>query len=256
MQRHAKLLHRLAVALLAFAMVAGSLQLGSSDEPLAHAASGRFSPFYAEDELPAFPNALEYPLGDDLSVNGVPVRLSHFTTRTSAIEVRDFYLREFEAREVPTKLVRTKDGGFSIAGMIAGGRAQAVVVIAPGESETDVFPSVYPFTLSEAEIAETVPDDDVPFSDGAVAIMKIADQGKGDVVTYQEPLLSMNAAVAHVKTQMSARGWTIRAAESGRQLSQIELVRGPRTARINLTPYQYQPTGVSVVAEYGGAEEE
>ena len=256
MKRHAKLLNRLAVAILAFAVVAGSLQLGSTDEPLAHAASGRFSPYYADDELPAFPNALEYPLGESLSVNGVPVRLSHFSTRTPAIEVRDFYLREFEARGVPTRVVKSADGGYSVSGMVAGGAAQAVVVIAPGEQATDVFPSIYPFALSEAELAATVADEDVPFSDGAVAIMKIADQGKGDVVTYQEPLLSMNQAVGHVKTQMTARGWSVTAAESGRKLSQIELARGPRTARINLTPFQYQPTGVSVVAEYGQAAEE
>lgn len=256
MRRHAKLLHRLAVVLIAFALVAGSLQLGATDEPVAYAASGRFSPYYSEDELPAFPNALEYPLGDNLSVNGLPMRLSHFSTRTSAVEVRDFYLQEFEARGVSTKVVKTADGGFSLSGMISGGSALAVVVISAAGEETEVFPAIYPFALSEDDIAETVPDEDVPFSNGAVGIMKIGDQGQGQVVTYQEPLLSMNAAVEHVKTQMVARGWSIRAAEAGRKLSQIELVRGAQTARINLTPYQSQPTGVSVVAEYGHTEEE
>ncbi|MGI5864661.1 MAG: hypothetical protein ACOX6T_21795 [Myxococcales bacterium] len=256
MRRPARLLNHLAVALIAFAVVAGSLQLGSTDGPTAHADPGRFSPYYSDDELPAYPNALEYPLGDDLSVNGVPVRLSHFTTRASAIEVRDFYLREFAARGVPTKVVKADNGGFTVAGMVAGGAAQAVVVIAPGETETDVFPSVYPFALSESELADTVPDEEVPFSDAAVAIMKFADKGQGEVVTYQEPLLPMNAALDHIKRQMSARGWSLTAAESSRKLARLEFARGGRTARINLTAFQYSAAGVHVVAEYGNGEQE
>jgi hypothetical protein len=250
-------LHYCAVALLGVGLVAAALQLGGGREQTAVAAPP-MAPYFADDELPVYPNASEYPLGDALSVNGLPMRLPHFSTGDSAVRVRDFYLEAFARMGVKTRLISTMDGGFSVSAVVSGGSGQAVVLIAPRGRTTEVFPSVFPVAADALE--PQVADSDVPFSPNAVGLLKLGDKadGQGEAVNWQEPLMKVSEAAAFVKDEMARRGWGIAQFDqhhgSKGSGARVVALKAGRKAVFLLTPYQHQPVGAAVVAQYATEE--
>lgn len=235
-------------------LVALSLGFDSTGVPQA-GAGGRPEPYYRDDELPGYPNALEYPLGDGLTVNGVPFRLSHFTTDDPAARVRDYYLAAFEKMNAPHKLFKTAGGGFTITAAVSGGASQAVVAIAPHKDVTEVFPSVFPMMAGPPE--DILGDTDLPYSPTAVGVMKVSDKARmGDVFTWQEPLSTVAGAMARLKEELPRRGWALTSFQPRLPKGEGHLValKGPRQVRLALTPYRSQSQGVSVVAVYTPVE--
>jgi hypothetical protein len=241
---------------LAAVVVAGSLELGSSREPVAHASPAP-APYYREDELPAYPNALEYPLGDSLAVNGLAVRISHFSTRDSADRVRDTYVQAFERMGARPQVFESTEGGFTVSATVAGGAGQAVVVVSPRKASTEVFPSVFPLAGRPGE--PLTADEEIPFSENAVGVTRVADRAGevGEVVSYHEPLLKVKQVADHVRTEMARRGWSMSALNEklGKNGVQVDFVKGTRLAQFAITPYSFDAVGSAVVARYGGAEE-
>ena len=245
-----------ASVLLAAGLVAASLGLGPSATPPASAAPPRTT-YYADDELPAYPNALEYPLGDDLSVNGLSFRLSHFSTPDPADQVRDYYLAVFEQWKAPAKVIRTRGGGYNVTATVAGGATHAVVAISPRKGSTEVFPSVFPLQVTTAD--PVVDDQDVPFSPSAVGIMKLADKGKdGETYSWQEPTMTVGAAAAWLKDELPRRGWGLTRSDLhvGKGGAEVGAVKGERRVTLHLSPYRSQPQGASVLAVYDGLGEQ
>ena len=242
-------------SLMGVALVAAGLGLGSSAEPTAVAQMVP-APYYAENELPGYPNTLEFPLGDALAVNGLPVRLSHFSTKDPALRVRDFYVDFFAAQGAPHKVIPTTDGGFTVAGLVAGGKAQAVVVISPRKLTTEVFPSVIP--MSGETYGSLTPEDDIPFSNSAVGMTRVADHGQGgaEVVNYHEPLMSVREVAAHIDGAMIRKGWQgIESSALGKKGAQAVYTRGGQRVRFAITPYSFEPKGAAVTAHYGSEEQ-
>lgn len=242
--------------LLAAGLVAGSLELGAGG-PAQAVAAAPLAPYYQDDELPAYPNALEYPLGEALAVNGLPVRISHFSTPDSAERVRDFYLQAFAEQSAPHQLRRTQDGGFAVSATVAGGAAHAVVVIAPRRDITEVFPSIFPMAVEAAP--EGVADEaEVPFSETAVGVMRVADKAAadGDALTWQEPLMSASQTAAFLRSELPKRGWTLTVSDArfGRGGARLEAMKAGRTATFHITPYRSQAQGATVLARYDAAE--
>lgn len=236
--------------LLAAGLVAGSLGLDSSGAPPATAAGPRAT-YYADDELPAYPDALEYPLGEDLAVNGLPFRLSHFSTPDPAAKVRDYYLAVFEQWKAPAKVTATRGGGFNVTATVAGGATHVVVAISPRKGSTEVFPSAFPLSVTQAD--PVVDDQDVPFSPSAVGIMKLADRAKGgETFSWQEPTLSVAAAAAWLKDELPKRGWNLARFDlhGGKGGAQVSAVKGERRLTLHLSPYRSQAQGASVMALY------
>lgn len=240
----------LASLLLAAGLIAASLDLGSEGAP-AMAATPRTA-YYSDDELPAYPNAMEYPLGQDLAVNGVAFRLSHFSTPDPAERVRDYYLAFFEQMNAPAKVHRTRDGGFNITAAVSGGASHAVVAIAPRKGVTEVFPSVFPLQVTAAE--PVVDDTRVPFSSSAVGIMKVADKADStEAFTWQEPTMTVQAAAAYFKDELPKRGWSV----VGYDLhfgqgggAQVAAIKGERKVILHLSRFRTLPQGTSVLATY------
>jgi hypothetical protein len=233
-----------ATTLLATGLVAGSLQTSGGDREQA-VASSIPSLYYREDELPAYPNAAELPLGDSLAINGIGVRLSHFTTADSPEVVRDFYLRWFSEMGAPLQQRETKDGGFVVTATIAGGSGQAVVAIAPRGKATDVFPSVFPMS---ADASEAQSLEEIPFSPNAVGILRVADSQttEGTALTWQEPVMTAPETIAWLREGLSGRGWRI-VKSTGLQ---IVADRGGRTAHFQVTRYRFQDKGASVFVKF------
>jgi hypothetical protein len=247
---------RLAASLLlAAGLIAGSLDLGAGDAPPASAAHR--AAYYADDELPAYPNAMEYPLGQELAVNGVAFRLSHFSTPDSPERVRDYYLAVFEQWKVPVKVHRPQGGGFNITATVGGGASQAVVAIAPRKDVTEVFPSVFPLQVTAAE--PVVDDTRVPFSPSAVGIMKVADKADStEAFTWQEPTMTVAGAAAYFKDELPKRGWAVVHCDLhfGKGGAEVSAIQGGRRVTLHLSPYRTQPQGASVLATYDQREEQ
>ena len=246
----------LASALLATGLVAGSLQLGPGQATQASAAPP-LAPYYQDDELPAYPNSLEFPLGEALAVNGLPVRISHFTTGDGAQKVRDFYLQSFADVGAPSQVRHTSDGGFVVSATVGGGASQAVVVISPRKDETEVFPSVFPMTAQAADAVNA--DGELPFSDHAVGIVKVADKAvaTGTALTWQEPLMTVSQTAAFLKDELPRRGWTVTdySPRLLRGSALVKALKGERGVSFHVTPYRFQPKGASVMAQYQGRAE-
>jgi hypothetical protein len=248
---NARVLRGLAATLVGMGLVVGSLELGSS-RPTEASAGAPPAPYYREEELPGYPSAPEFPLGEQLAVNGLAVRISYLFTPHSAERVRDFYVAELERRGAETRVVRTSDGGFTVSGMVAGGRSHAVVVIHPQGKGSQVFPSIFPMSGPVGE--PLTPDEDIPLSPTAVGVVKVAEKAgqPGEIITYQEPLLTSREAAQLVREQMTAKGWQVSGVRTlpDRGL-ELEATRGGRSARFTIARYQTRSVGSAVVAHYG-----
>src|SRR4051812_8596281 len=84
-----------AALLMAAAVVAGGIELGAPGTPAA-VASTNAEPYWDGAEMPEYPGSLEFPMGEDLAVNGVPLRMSFFESDDPPARIRDHYLDAFD----------------------------------------------------------------------------------------------------------------------------------------------------------------
>jgi len=251
-----KMLRDVGVVLLGCGIVAGGLELGGSRTPQAIAAAP-LVPYYSEDTLPPYPNAMEFPLGEALAVNGLPIKLSHFTTPDAPMQVRDYYYAYFRAKGSLASVYPTEKGGFTVTAVVGGGRDQAVVAITPRKGGSPVFPSLVP--MDTAPGAALTPASELPFTEYAVGLSKTTEKGAGagEVVTWHEPLMDKATAMAFVSNGMTERGWSAgeRMEAFHKNSAQLTFHKAGRTAVITLKPFETQPVGVSVAAHYRASED-
>ncbi|MFN7132768.1 MAG: hypothetical protein ACK4N5_11855 [Myxococcales bacterium] len=249
-----RLLRFTATGLMAMGVVAGSLELGSTNTPVAIAAPPP-APYYADDELPAYPNALEFPLGESLAFNGISMRLSHFSTDDRVEKVRDFYLDRFARDGVPSQLITTSDGGYSVTGVVAGGRSKAVVLMIPRGNRTEVFPSLLPMAAEPGQ--SDIPEADLPYSSGAVGITSVAERAgaAGQTVTYHEPLMTLGEVRIHIREEMARRGWDpVNDPVTAANRSLVHMQKDGRSVQFSIAPYEFEPKGAVVVAQFNGGQ--
>jgi hypothetical protein len=241
--------------LLAAALVAGGVELGSGNRAAAVAAPMP-TRYWAEGELPEMPGSIEVPLGDRLTVNGLPLRISHFTMRASPEAIRSFYERELGRRDLEVRSASDGHGGYVVSALEPASASQIVVAIVARKKRVDVFPSIIP--IAGAPGAPAIADDELPFSERAVGVMRVGDGASGSgVVTWQEPALAAEATVARIRDEMGRRGWDLVSEphKTSGSATALELRRGQRTARFTVSGYRSEPTGAAVAAQYLGADE-
>jgi hypothetical protein len=244
--------------LLGTGILAGGIQVGlpAEENPRALPAASRYYPI---GEMPEYPGSLEFPLGDGLTINGMPIRISHFFTTDPAEKVRDFFFQELARRGLEPHQSRSGKGGYAVWALDSAAVSQILVAIVPGKRKVDVFPSMVP--IDAAPITGSISDEELPASENAVGMMKVEERAAGaGVVTYQEPLLKLEQITERIRQEMGKRGWTLGSghdgASSGASSTSIELQRGPRRASFTVTAYSSEPVGAAVTVHFSSAPPE
>lgn len=244
-----------ASVLLGLGVVTGAVELGSSEGPVAVADVAQ-ERYYREGELPEYPGSLEFPMGDGLSVNGLPIRMSYYSVDDKPEAVRDYYLSEFRRMGYPAKS-RAAGVGYSVTALINGGADYVVVGVLPNRDRVDVFPAIYPMTAQPAETTEV--DSRIPYSEDATGIMRVSTvgEGAGDVVSYSEPLLSLDAVVGRIRDSLGRDGWDLEGLSNARLTDTMVVLakRGGTHARFTVRKFAATETGAHVVAQFTGETE-
>ncbi len=236
---------------LGLALVALGVQAGAPDVPKAVAASR--PPLWAEGEMPEYPGALEYPLGDGMAVNGVPIRLSYLQAKVDSETLREHYLRALIQRGLAPHASPGMGGGWTVTAMTEDGRAEIVIaILGKGPRESLVFPAMVPFGTS-ADAGRGVLDD-LPLSPAATAAWTVTSNDKpGEaVVTYQEPDRPAGATAAFIRDELGRRGFELvefRAPAGGRAEWTVEGRRGARRARLGVAAWPRAELGATVTAQ-------
>lgn len=255
MRNRNRILRAFAAVLLGLGVVAGALDMGAlpSEFPLAVAAPPA-PRHYSEGEMPEYPGSFEFPIGEGLAMNGVPLRISHFSTGDAAERVRDYYLGEFKRFGLEPQAGKAEDGTVNVSAVARDGLTQYAVAIAPRSKGCEVFPSAVPI---DAELQGTVPDADVPLSPTSVGLMRVTSKSeRGGTVAYQEPQSSAGEVAAHIEETMVARGWSVEERVPGAGGARtLVLKRGNYRGHFTITAYRHAPKGAAVFAQYGRGEE-
>lgn len=241
-----------APVLLGAALVAGAVETGSSGAQQVHA-NVPSSPYYAEGLTPEYPGALEYPLGGDLRINDVALKVSHFTTDDRPETVRDFYMRELERRNLNPSVSPGAANGYTVSAMLEGGEAQFTVAIFPGKP-TQVFPSIMPLGGEVATSPRQFPVE-LPMSENAVGLTRIEDRAgmPGSFFSYHEPLASQQAVAGNIRDSLGRQGWILEQFTPGKTAdvaTVIELTRGEHRLQVTVSAMK-GGSGASVFAHYG-----
>ena len=192
-----------ATAIASAAVLLGVVPEGRAGEASPH------TRLYRDDEMPPFPNVFETSLGEQLTLNGVPIRASLFTTTQVVDRVRDFYVDAFEGRGLVVQ--RSRAGkGWSLVSADPLSATTRVVAIQQQGNETMVFCAVLPLEASPGRVLPRE-DPDVPFDEesvGAIDVSSLGDNG-GRVVSYEElrPATEVEALLVRALT---GRGWVAR----------------------------------------------
>ncbi len=253
------LMRALGAAAVGTGLVVAGVELGSSGVQAAQAEPEPTALYYPDGLMPEYPSSLEFPMGEGLGVNGVPVRVSHFETKDSPERVRDFYLQEL-ARKRLLPQVQGSANSYVVSALAESGRSQIVVAIQSQKSgHTFVFPSLIPVDGPvEPQPASAGLAQELAMSPEAVGVMVVTakDAGGARVITYHEPALSMAAATRHIRDELKRRGWSV--AEYAEQVGDtgsgvVEATSGGTRARYTVSAMPAIRAGSTVVAHLSPA---
>jgi hypothetical protein len=254
MPRFGSLLRALGAAALAAGILWAGMKLGEVPEVRASPPTAP-DRLYGEDEMPAFPNALEFPLGEGMQLNGLPIRVSYFTTEKSAADVRDFYRKAFQGQGLVVRETGNVQG-FTVTAGLGGTSTTRSIVILRHEKETTVFPSVLPVEATPMRLFHDE-DVDVPFTGDSMGILdvKSAGRGGGRTVVYQE-MQKMSVVEPRMTKDMKQRGWRFSSRQESAGGAALEFQKGSGRARVLLKPYDLERPGTGVVFEFHDSGEE
>lgn len=191
------------------ALVAGGVFLGAG-EPTEASAAPDAARYYSSDEIPAYPGAMEYPMGSDLAVNGAPIKLSYFQTKDSVDKVAGYYAEKFRRRGLKPQVQRLEDGGASVYALSRDGDRQLTVTVSTKDGLRTVFPGVIPVSGRILNGNAMKRDADVPFSPNAIGITDVTSgRENGSVMQYVEPYFDLNAGTGHIRDTLGRKGWNL-----------------------------------------------
>ncbi len=199
------------VALASGTMVVGGILLGSDSSGQVAAISQPMNvPLYSTSDMPAYPGSIEYPVGEDLQVNGVPIRLSYYYTKDSVDTVGNFYIKSFRQKGLDPQRTDLAENEVNIYALSNDGEHQFNISIVSEQGQTIVFPSVISVTgelFSDSSVKATK---EIPFSEDAVGVMKVASSREnGSVVSYFEPKFDLLTGVGYIRDSMGKKNWEI-----------------------------------------------
>ncbi len=216
--------------------------------------------YYQADEIPPYPGSLEYPLGRDLAVNDVAMRISYFYTKDSPQAVRDFYVKALKKNGLDPVLREMENGEVNVYALSKDMEDQINIAIAPSGSQTIVFPSVIPVSgkLLTGGSAHQAPD--VPFSSHAMGIMNVGSPREaGSVVSYIEPRFDMVTAVGHIRDTLGRQNWQMEEykpdVDGTGSSAFIQLKKGARHMMFSLAKNQGEREGVAVIVNIQDSRE-
>lgn len=236
----------------------GGLLLG--DKPANEAVAYQLpQQYYQADEIPSYPGSMEYPLGRDLAVNDVAMRISYFYTKDSPQAVRDFYMKALKKNGLDPVLREMENGEANVYALTKNAEDQINIAIAPSGSQTVVFPSIIPLSgklLSGGTMSKTP---DVPFSPNAIGIMNVGSpREQGSVVSYIEPRFDMVSAVGHIRDTLGRQNWQMEEykpdVDGTGKSAFLDLKKGTRHMIFSLAKNQGEQ-GVAVIVNVQDARE-
>ncbi len=249
------LAQRVAALLLGLGLVFAGLEMGSSGTGVPRAQAADPVRFWAEGEMPQYP-AMEFPLGDGLAVNGVPVRISYYQAKSTVEEVRDFYLQAFEARGLVPIAEPGVQQGWTVTALAEDGRSEIVVpILSQGRGRALVFPSIVPLGSRPSPEATAAFTRDLPLGPGAMGLMVVSAKDKpGEaIVTYQEPTEAALAVAGRIRDELGRAGWTLERFEQARPdgivRHVVEATRGGARRQFAITPWPGQAVGAAVAVQ-------
>jgi hypothetical protein len=192
------------------ALVLFGVEVGSPSVPEARAASPLR--YWNDGEMPGFPGGMEYPLGEGMAVNGVPLRMTYFEVRVDPDQLRRHYVEALEARGLVVHVTPGAGGGWTVTALSEDGRSEIVVAImGQGAKRSLVFPSIVPLLGSPSSSESQKLLDDLPLSPAAMGALTVtsSDRPGEAVITYQEPSQLAGATATFIRDEMGRRGWRL-----------------------------------------------
>jgi hypothetical protein len=251
-QKLLRSLRTLASAGVAAGLMALALKLG--EVPEVQAAPYSAPRLYAEGEMPSYPNVLEFPLGDGLKINGVPIRASYFTTDKPAEEVRDFYREAFKKKGLFVRETTSKEG-FTVTGAAGGAFATSSVIITRSGSGAQVFPAILPVEASPLRLLPGE-DVDVPFTKDSIGVLDVGSTGIGGGrnVVYQE-MQKISVVEPRLTSDMQKRGWRLADRREIKDGLALQFRKGARRAFVAMQAYSGGMEGTGLAFQFDQEED-
>jgi len=204
----------------------------------------------------AYPGARELPLGDDLRLNGVPLRATYFVTRDPAVRVASFYRQALARAGLHVSEVLAP-GNVTLLGLTPSGEARFSVSIHAQAERTLVFPSRA--AAEKLALPPTArPGSAVPVYPGATGLTALTARDHGGVtetVVYRDRAgLARN--LEYFRTEMARRGWRVDERVTGVRgpTAVLRFRRDGRTCTVGLTwDAEASQTQVTATTSGGGA---
>jgi hypothetical protein len=188
--------------------------------------------------VPLFPGAQLVPMGQ-LQANGNPMEMGFFEVRTSAREVLDFYVQQFERRG--RQVIEQPDGSGGGAVNYYDEKLGALVTVNVMAGGTQVSPRtrVFPAIIEAPEgiHLKAEPPSVLPQPEGLVTVLRVDDQNPGpaqDSATLTQIARGSPRELAgFYRKEMAVRGY---AAVGGRSDKDVEVLDFERRGeRVSLT---------------------
>ncbi|MGC4116616.1 MAG: hypothetical protein QM765_19005 [Myxococcales bacterium] len=244
-----------AAVLLGVGLVFGGIEMGanSSGVPQAKAQEAPRA-FWVQGEMPAYPG-MEYPLGDGLAVNGMPVRVSYFEAKATPEDVRDFYVRELEARGLEVGVKFGAAQGFDVSALSEDGRSEIAIAIMRSGSKGKVlvFPSIIPLDTQPDSVESLTAELPLPKNVVGLMVVTAKDKEGEAVATYQVPLEGPLATAANIRDELGRRGWTLQKFEKAQDGGTVvEVSKGAKKIHFTVLPWPVKQEGAGVTAVFSG----
>ncbi|WP_395837143.1 hypothetical protein [Cystobacter fuscus] len=188
--------------------------------------------------VPVFPGAHLVPMGQ-LQANGNPMEMGFFEVRTSAREVMDFYVQQFEQRG--RQVVEQPDGSGGGAVNYYDEKLGALVTVNVMAGGTQVSPRtrVFPAIIEAPEgiHLKAEPPAVLPQPEGLVTVLRVDDQNPGpaqDSATLTQLARGTPRELASFyRKEMAVRGYSAVGGHSGKDVEELDFER--RGERVSLT---------------------
>jgi len=200
---------------------------------------------FAPGEMPEFPGVFETSLGEDLSLNGVPLRISTFVTDQIPERVVQFYRSELSRLAMPAEERWTVDGCVLTLVLPGSGTTRNIVVRREG-NHTRVFAALLPFTASPLRLFPA-PDEEVPYGPASLAAMEVDDRGhsrRGRTAIFHEAA-RIERVRARVNDWMASHHWS--SVRDYAPPDQLHYRRGTERAEVRLKSFKAEPPMTSVI---------
>jgi hypothetical protein len=195
--------------------------------------------------FPSYPGTQFYPMGDSLSLEGVPVQMGYFTASGSPTEIAHFYA-DFWSKEGLNTTVSTSEDRAEVGAYDEVAQAiRSVSVVRQGNHAVTIA-SIMPLQGNPVVVA-----DEVPTPDGAMLVRRARSAELGRVGQSLSYLLSGSLAQAEktVTASLAQAGWVVARTLPQPKLdgASVRLTKGPDSALVTLvTEAETQTVGVQI----------